>query len=86
MVHTADSLAQSLRAKTTPILGAYARIVAAHAAAERVHKLAHSAMHAFAHHSPEEATCALRALDFATDRMSDHVEHALIAIDAERAA
>jgi hypothetical protein len=86
MVHTADTLAQSLRAKTTPILGAYARIIAAHAAAERVHKLAHSAMHAYAHHSHEEAVCALRALDFATDQMSDHVEHALRSIDAERAS
>jgi predicted pyridoxine 5'-phosphate oxidase superfamily flavin-nucleotide-binding protein len=43
-------------------------------------------MHAYAHHSHEEAVCALRALDFATDQMSDHVEHALRSIDAERAS
>lgn len=86
MIATTEGLVQQLRAKNNPILGSYARIVAAHAAAERVHKLAHSAMHAFAHHSHEEAVCALRALDFATDQMSDHVEHALLAISAERAA
>ncbi len=86
MVTTVEGLTQAMRQRPNAIIGAYARIIAANAAAERVHKLAHSAMHAFANHSHEEAICALRALDFATDQMSDHVEHALLQIAAERAA
>lgn len=86
MVQSADTLTQSLRTKTDPVLGAYARLLAARDAAQRVHRLAFSAAEAYRTHSPDEARQALHAVDFATDQVSEHVQHALIALDAERAS
>lgn len=83
MVLTTEALTQSLRATTTPILGTYARLIALEAAAQRVHRLAHSARTAHAANSLEEAKQCLHALDHALDQTSDHVQHALIALDAE---
>ena len=80
---TAEDIVKQLRQKNDPVLGVYARLIAADAAAQRVRKLAYSAMTAYAHHSPEEAAAALRGVDFATDMLSQHIEQALIGLDAE---
>lgn len=80
---TAEDVTARLRAKNNPPLGVYARLIAANAAAQRVHRLAFSALNAYAAQSPEESVMALRAVDFACDSLSQHVEHALIAIGDE---
>jgi len=83
---TTEDVVATLRAKNNPILHGHARIALAAEAAGRVHRLAFSAQQAAAAGGVEEATCLLRALDFATDAMSNHVEAALIALAQQGAA
>ena len=87
MVQTAETLTQALRAKTAPILSAHLRLIECENAAKRIWQAAYTARAAHTAGSMDEACALLRAMDHAVDELADrHVQHALIAIDAERAA
>ncbi len=86
-IYAVEDVTAQLRARTAPVLSAYCRLVEVENAAKRLWQTAFTARAAFKAGSLVEASTLLRAMDHAADELTDrHVQHALIAIDAERAA
>lgn len=87
MVQTAETLTQSLRGKTAPALSAHCRLIEVENAAKRLWQTAFTARAAHTAGSIDECAALLRAMDHAADELTDrHVQHALVALDTERAS